>query len=392
MRTITRPPSLGVYAPRDRARRDEERRPVPLPQAGAVHGEALASILGITPTTTYVSERTAGGLPALDFGVTLIASAVSQMLTSAEVYDDDGSQLAPPAIVARPHPLFTPTEFWDTVIRSVLMHGNFVAPYADYDEDGWPRQMVPVDSSAVSVESSSGIPFYKIEGTTFRYDEVFHVRRHAPIGTFWGMGVVEKFRKALTGQLAEQNYGQTAYTNGGVPSALIILDTEEVTQTALTNVSTQWQARTSGLGRVPVVLPRTIDVKPLSWSPEDAEFIAARQLSAADCAYMLGLEPSDLEATVGGSASLTYANLSQRSLARIVQSYAPVMALIEEALTDALPGPQRVRGNPEALLRSTTKERFEVYQLGKELEIYTTPELRELEGRPPVDTDQEVEQ
>ena len=60
------------------------------------------------------------------------------------------------------------------------------------------------------------------------------------------------------------------------------------------------------------------------------------------------------------------------------------MQPIEEAWADLLPGRLTVRGNVESLLRSSTKERFESYKLGRDAGVYADDnEVREIEGRPP---------
>lgn len=365
----------------NRARPRGQRPPVPLSNNSAVDGAVLAQLLGVMQPPTHVSERTAGGLPALDFGVNLIANAVATMMASAEAYDPEGNELPRPQLLQRPNVLFGRSEFWMTMTRSLLMHGNAVAVYADYDQFGWPRQLVPVDASTVQCDTSSGFPIYRIDDHVYRYDEIFHVRRDAPIGTCWGMGVVAKFREALRGQLAGQQYGTTSMASGGVPSAVITLDTQNVTQEVAEMYQERWIERHGNGQRKPAVVPKTVGIQPLSWSPHDAEFVESQKLSVAQCAYMLGLSPSDLEAGVSGQ-SLTYANLTDRSLGRIVNTYAPTMALFEEALSDALPGNQTVRGNVEALLRSTTRERYELFKLGKEVGIYTEDEIRDIERRP----------
>lgn len=48
-------------------------------------------------------------------------------------------------------------------------------------------------------------------------------------------------------------------------------------------------------------------------------------------------------------------------------------------------------GSAEALLRTSTKERFEVYALGKSLGIYTDPELRDMERRPPLPVESDTD-
>lgn len=378
--TITRPQSLGVYA--DRSRPADTRRPASIISGGAAHGDALAAILGIETPTLAVTERTVTGLPAVSAAVEMVANGVATMMTSAAAFDADDYELPAAPIVERPFVMLGSFEFWHQAVTCVMQHGNYVGVLADFDPAGWAQQVVPVHPSAVSCDTSSGVPVYRIAGTVYRWDEVVHVRHSAPVGSLWGQGIIERYRTALRGQVAQQRYGTDSFSSAGVPSAVIALDADFVPEDVLERTQERWMERTAGGQRKPAVLPRTISVTPLAWSPHDAEFAESRRISVAEAALMAGLAPSDLEASIGTGSGLTYANLTDRSLARIVQSFSPWMARFEQAWSDLLPPGQRVRGNPEALLRSTTRERFELFRIGKELGIYTPAELREIEHRP----------
>lgn len=307
----------------------------------------------------YVTEHSVCGLPAVNAAVNIVSYSCGQMMTAAKAYDGKGNSYRP-EVVALPNVLFNPTAYWQMVFRTVLMHGNFVGIIVG-------DQVVPVHPGAVVLDDTSGYPIYQIGNSRFDRNDIVHIAKDAPVGGYWGMGIIASYRYALEGHLAEQNYGITSYTSAGVPSAVIGLDAEEVTEAQMTAVRQQWTERTKD-GRSPVVLPRHISVTPLSWSPKDAQYADAQRFTVAEAAYMAGLVPSDLEASVGGNSSLTYANLTDRQLARVAQSYAPILALVEEEWSRLTPG-LNVKGTVEALLRSSTKERYELELLRRELGI-----------------------
>lgn len=359
-------------------RRRTDRKPEPMPQGvSSTNTEAIASLLyGVDTAPVHVSARTASGLPALDAGVSLIASQVAVMMANADVLDVDGQPITPtPALVRRPFPAMTSQEFWETQTRALLMSGNaYALPIND--------NLVPIDPGLVSVDASQGLPTYTIGALgAFRWDEVWHVRRHAPPGSWVGLGIVARYRTAVEGMLHEQAYGSNSYASGAVPSAVITLDTANVTQEVAEQYQARWIERHGSGQRKPAVVPRSISIQPLSWSPKDTEYVLSRQLSAAEAAYMCGLAPSDLEAS-GGGAAITYANLTDRVLRRVSDVYAPIVGLFEAALSDLLPLDQTVSGSSAALLKALVADRFDVYAKGKALGIYTPEELREMEHRP----------
>lgn len=348
-----------------RASRPEYRRPVKIdntvvaPDTSDIWWRIFGD--GDSNVSRYVSESTVIGIPAVDFALNLVSYSVAQMMVAAKAYDFDNNIVTIPPIVNWPNMNSNPTAFWQQVVRTLLLHGNYVGIVVG-------DQVVPVPPGAVALDTQSGYPLYTIGDATFERTEVVHIAKDAPAGGFWGKGVLTKFVYALEGQLSQQTYGKTSFTTAGVPSAVITLDTANVSETQMSSVKEQWTERTRD-GRQPVVLPKSVSVQPLSWSPHDAQYDAARAAATAEAAYMLGMTPSALEAAVGtGSGTQTYANLTDRQLARVTETYAAVLALVEEEWTRLTPG-LTIKGTVEALLRSSPRERLELTQLANSLGI-----------------------
>lgn len=365
------------------------RPPVAIPATSSVSSNGLAALLGLptTTSTTTVSEGSVTGLPAIQAGIDMISHAVAAMLTDADVLDADGNHLETPPVVACPTGLMGTYEFWTQYVDCLMKRGNHVAILADFDIDGTAQQVVPAHPDAVSMDDSLGLPYYTIGAVTFRWDEVVHARHGAPVGSLWGAGIVERYRTAVLEQMSQAEYGRTSFSSGAVPSAVVQLDKPTISSTEAEEVQDNWIERHGGGINKPAVISKSMSITPLSWSPHDAEFIESRRVSVAMAALMCGLDPADLGASIGGNG-LTYANLTDRQLSRILSSFMPWMRICEEAWSRLLPDGQFVRGNVEALLRSSTKERFEVYEIGQRIGAYTVDEIRTAEKRPTIETDQ----
>lgn len=373
--------------PTDRAVPRGTRPPQPQPNYGPDQQHALATLLGAnTLPTPAVTDSTVRGLPAAGFCVDLVANAVATMMVEAKVIDVAGEELDPrPPIVDCPNVLIDEFDFWYQLAAVLLTQGNYIALPADHDRDGYARQAVPVHPSAVSLDQSTGLPIYTVgELGEYEWDEIIHVAMKRPVGSFWGMGIVEQYRRHLKIPLHQQSYELNSFATGAIPSAVVTLDVNKVDGDVAKQVQDDWIERHGAGNRKPAVVPKTMSIAPLSWSPEDAQFIEARQLSIAECAYMCGLNPGDIGAVIAtGGTTLTYENLSVRQLARLVDSYSPLMQRIERVWTRLTPGANKVRGNPEALQRMSTAERYALRKLAQEIGIETAKESRELEGRPP---------
>lgn len=338
----------------------------------------LTSLLGQTINPVYVSSESVGGMPAIGRGVDMVSNAVAAMMSGADVQDHEGEHLPVPSVVGRPNMLYGTYDFWKMVTSSCMMRGNFIGILADYDDMGYARQIVPVHPDAVTMDTTTGIPIYQVHDTFYRYDEVVHIRSNAPTGGLWGLGIVERYRAWLEGALYEQEYGANTFKNGGVPSGVIKLETKKLDKDTAEAVQDSWLSAHGGSVRKPAVIGSMMDFTPIGWSAKDTEWIEGRKLSIAESALVCGLDPSDLSAAVGNTA-LTYANLTQRTLSRISDSYAPWLYLVEQAWTDLLPY-GTVKGNPEALLRTSTAERYNLHKVAIEAGFMSIEEVRDLEN------------
>lgn len=359
------------------------RPPEPIPTTHGYRGnDSLAALLGIEypDYNTSVTERNVIGLVAVDAAVSMVSNAVSAMMTEAQCFTATGDEIDVPTVVKRPHPLMSASEFYRNLVATAMMRGNAVAVMADWDVAGIARQLVPAHPEACSLDDSSGVPVLTINGHGYAWDEVLHVRFSAPWGSLWGRGIVERYRLPLQRHLAEAEWGRSGFMNAGVPSVHVSLDKDVVGDDEVEAVRERWRERTQGATREPIVTGRLFKIEPLSWTPEDAEWVEARNCSVAEAALMAGLNPMDLAASFGGSMS--YANLTERQLARLMDSFQPWLRLVEEAMSDLLPGGSYVRGDADALLRVSTAERFANYAAGKALGIYDEDDLREFERRP----------
>ena len=205
----TRPPSLMTA--------DRARTVLPVPHVGAPLDSAVwAELLGLSaPSSVSVTGDNVRGLPALDKAKAMVVNSVATMLVNATVSDQTGSPMPVPTVIRRPHPLLGRFEYFAQIVDSLVMHGNFVAIKAGEDPDD--MTLLPAPLGAVSVDASSGLPEYTIENRTYGWWEVFHARAWAPVGSWWGIGVVEKFRRAMSEQLYGQAFGENSFKTGAVP-------------------------------------------------------------------------------------------------------------------------------------------------------------------------------
>jgi HK97 family phage portal protein len=367
---------------------------VPAAQPGRVSGIDEYASAFLNWPTTYVNpdvavstEANLLGIPAAWRAIHLISGAIATMMTSADVYSGADAKRKTPALIARPNNTYTSYEFWFELTATVLMHGNWVGIKADFDEAGFAQQVIPVHPANVSVGlTDEGYPLYKIGDDVYSYNDVIHIRGLTTPGEWKGLGVIEGLRKQVVGALNMQSFSNNTYSTASIPSAVIktTLKPDAASAVIAADLKRMWIDAFGSGQRNPVVLSDGMDVAPLSWTPEDMQFLQAKGYGVAEIAFAFGLDPTDLGSSIASGSAITYANASERETQRLKYTYAPWLHRIEQHFSDALPDADYVRGNVEAILRGDTKSRYESYAVALDKGFMTIDEVRALERLAPL--------
>ncbi len=333
------------------------------------------------------SSITVEGLPAASRARNMIANAVA-LMTPFQQWGTDGFISDSPApILSRPNATFGLYDFWYMAACMAIMRGNFLAIKADLDPvTGFPNQLVPVPTGYwLAYYDGDGYLVYNVAGhpRPLSRDEVYHVRANALPNQPMGTGVVTQFRRSLGQALDQQNFAADTYRSGAIPAGVVNLDLPEVEQAQSDYVQNQWVTAHGSGSRAPAVLPNTMKFEALTWSPEDMQFLQARQFTVGEIAHMFNLDPTDLGAALMGD-SMTYANIEQRQVQRTVDSYSQWMRRFEEEISDCLPGNNVAKLVPANLQRTDTKTVAETDQLQVGTSTRSTDELRKRDGLKPL--------
>lgn len=297
---------------------------------------------------------------------------------------DKVTQIDDKPIWTRPDASMCCFDFWHSAVVTALIRGNFFGIKTDYDATGFPQQVIAIHPSYCQVYlGGNGFLVYVINGKQYDADEIVHVRGFTLPNTPRGLGVVENFRRQIGQMLDEQNMAASTFQEGSVPSGVLQFDKPVIDKDVAQQVKDQWVENHGKGQRAPAVLPSSMTFMPLTWTPQDAEFLASRQFSVAEMALMFNMDPSDLGAAIGGT-SITYQNIEQREVARITDTYGPWMRRFEEAWSDMVAGGNYVQFNPANILRTDAMTRAQVHQLNIATSVETVDEARIADGKPPL--------
>lgn len=359
------------------------------PEEPAILGGGLLLGSRFGPTQIqHVNDLQVLGLPAAGRAVNIVSNGVASM-SPFDAYAPDGVTKLDdqPLICTRPTTNWGVFDYIAQAVASAMMRGNFVAKLADFDADGWARQAVPAPAEICwAFYDSDGYLHYTIGGQLYDPSEVLHVRGFSLPGVPWGLGMVEKHRRAWGHILEQQHMAADVYSRGAVPTGVMTTDRPVMDAGQAQEVGDQWVERFGRGSKRPAFIPQNWKFQPISWSPEDAQFLQSRQFSVAEIALMADLDPSDLGAALdsGQGSSITYSNIEQKQIARTVDSYGPWMRRFEEAWSDLLPGGNTCRLDPDRLMRMDAKTRAEVNQINITTGVDTVDEIRAKDGKPPL--------
>jgi phage portal protein BeeE len=137
-----------------------------------------------------------------------------------------------------------------------------------------------------------------------------------------------------------------------------------------------WFARRRGTtfftGNSPVIVPT-----------DEAVFIRAMQLNATQIAAIYGMPPAKVGGAKGDSLTYTTEQMDQVSL--ITDTLRPWLVRMEALYSKLLPQPQFARFDPDALLKTDLKTKYDIFRVQREMGIRTADELRAQDDLPPTE-------
>lgn len=246
----------------------------------------------------------------------------------------------------------------------------------------------------LKVLDPSAMNFYEgrwhAAGERLEPDELVVVRGLMMPGSERGMGVITYAREALSGALATQKFGEAFFGNGAWMGATVEVPgvLSEDGQKAIIAYVNERHRGPSRAHKINILTEGAKLSRSLTFSPEDSQFLETREFQVADIARMFRVPPE----MIGGKSTdaLTYSTLEGRSTHFVKYSCLPWIVRIEQALTQlwrSEGGPENghIKLNVNGLLRGSTKERYDSYQVGLAAGFLTQNEVRALEDLPPIE-------
>lgn len=346
-----------------------------------------------TYTGRRVSPAMAMRLTAVFGCVRVLAESVGMLPCFLYQSTDSGRVKAPKEklyslLYTAPNDYMTPQEFWEYLIASLCLRGNFYAYKVKALGDV--VELLPLLPDSVQPKlDENWNPVYQVtfpDGScdVLSQDEIWHVRTFT-MDSLVGLSPISYARQAIGLGLATEEHGARLFGNGAVSSG--VLQTDQVlTDEAYKRLKENFQEQHQGLSNAhkPMILEMGLKWNQISMSAEDAQFLETRKFQLEEICRIFRVPLHMLQNT----DRATFSNIENLGMGFVNYSLVPYLTRIEQRINTGLVSKDKrgqfyAKFNVGALLRGDMKSRYESYATGINWGILSPNECRDLEERNP---------
>ncbi len=340
-----------------------------------------------------VSETSALALTAVYSCVRIISESLAALPLITYRETEDGRRQAtdlPIYSILRDQadPNLTSFMMIETIVSHACTYGNGYA-YISRNNAGQVMGLTPLDPRYIDVKmTESGRVAYEITGGTVQgaltSEEVLHIRALGQVGLV-GYSPIGLARETIGLGLAAEKYGAAYFGNSGTPSGILSVP-GKMSDEAFQNLRRSWEKIHKGSGNSARValLEAGIDFKPISITPNDAQFLETRRFQVAEIARIFRVPPSML-ADLENAGS--YGSIGELNRAFVVHTLTPWARRIESEIKSKLlpsAGDVYAEFSFDHLLRGDLETRFKAYQTGRQAGFLSANDIRAIENLDPL--------
>jgi HK97 family phage portal protein len=213
--------------------------------------------------------------------------------------------------------------------------------------------------------------------------DLWHAPAYTVPGSPVGLSAIEFGRQAIGLGLAAEEFGARFFGDGAHPTSIISTDSEvtkEQAEVIKERIREALQNR-----RDPAVLGLGLKWQQVQINPEESQFLETIKANSLTIAKFFGLASAAELIGAESTASMTYANVSQKSLNLLTYGLRPWLRRLEDIYDEMTVRPMRVRAKVDDMLRVDPKTRVDIQSEQIRAGLRTQNELRREDNRPPVD-------
>lgn len=300
----------------------------------------------------------------------------------------------------RPNSWMSAIQFKETLTAHALLSGNGRA-VIERNNRQEPAELIPLLPDQTVTVMMNGEKWHVVtdsetgEKTKLKDKDVIHICGLSYDG-LQGYSVLHLMRNSIGLGLAGEKVGNRHFRNNSTPGVILeappgAFKREEDARKFLQD----WNTYHSGVDNAnrTAMLRDGIKATTLSINARDSQWIEQRMFQRQEAAlWML------LEQILGDDSSVSYNSLEQKNMAYLTNCLMKWLTKWEAELNAKLLTETQQKADShyfkfvvQALLRGTTKERYEVYQIARMIEVMSANDVRELEDMNAVEGGDEYE-
>ncbi len=342
-----------------------------------------------------VNENSVLGLSTAWACVTILADIISTLPLDSYVRDNGQRRPYRPG-GSKPEWMITPIPGSNTTINetisqitvSLYLSGNAYI-FAPRDPDTLaPLEVRVLDPRSVDVKYEGRDVIYTIRGGAesrqYGPETIIHIPLITIPGQAKGVNPLEALRNTLGLGMTLDSSAAAFFATGSTPTG-IIETPDTLTADQVKTLKEGWLRHHTGANaHTPGVLSGGATFKALSFRPEDAQLLASREFTVNEIARIFRVPPQLLAVTTPGAMS--YSSVVELNAAFVSYTLRPLAEKIERALSLLIPLPEAfARLSMDALLRGSTRDRYESMRIGVSEGWLSISDVRRLEDLAPID-------
>lgn len=364
----------------------------------ALNGSGYSFMFGRSAAGQAVNERSAMQMSAVYACVRILAESIASLPLHFYQYNDAGGKekaVNHPLywlLHDEPNPEMSSFSFRETLMTHLLLWGN---AYAQIIRNGRGEviALYPLMPDRMTVDRDArGRIYYeyarsdsdantlgKKSSVILSPEDVFHIPGLGFDGLV-GYSPIAMAKQAIGMGLACDEYGAAFYQNGAQPGG--VLEHPNVLKDPK-RVRESWNAIYQGSRNAHriAVLEEGMTYKPITISPEQAQFLETRKFQIDEIARIFRVPPH----MIGDLEKSSFSNIEQQSLEFVKYTLAPWISRWEQAIQRSLLLMSErtryfARFNVEGLLRGDYQSRMNGYAVARQNGWMSANDIRELES------------
>ena len=339
-----------------------------------------------------VNSDTALTFTAVWAAIRLLSESVSSLPISVYEIDKNGDKVEAKAnpvynlLKYKPNNFQNKITFLEFLMLGICTKGESFFYIERDSRSSIPLQLLPLNIDETDVVQKEGKLFYDTQYGLKDAEDVLHFKTITKDG-IRGMSPIEQCKNSIGWGLSVEEYGNTFFKNGAKLSGVLSTD-RALSETAIGRLRNSFNNIYAQLtsANSTVVLEEGLTFKPVSISPDQAQFLASRTFSVEEVARIYNLPPH----MIGDLSKSSFNNIEMQSQEFVTYTLMPYLVRIEQEMnlklfrTNEL-GKVFVQFNVNALLRGNTKDRSEFYRTMVNIGVMSINEVRSKENMNKID-------